>query len=503
VLFALYDWLVSGPLFAGLVRVSHMGERQPGASNVHADRDQVAEVVAEAKRVGLRLRLLPPELDVSGGLPLEDRPSLREAVEGVENGQFGGIIVAYLSRLGRNVREQLDVWSRVEAAGGRIIVVRERIDTSTPSGRYVRTILAANDERELEEYTERFERLREWATAAGIWQCRQTPRGYRKDAATRRLVPDDRAEKTREAFLRRAAGETLSCLARDLGMTASGVRALLRNRVYVGELRVGAHVNARAHPPLVTEEEWLAAQRSQTARPARSNTPTALLAGLVRCASCGHVMSPSGRGGRRVYVCHGDHSAGRCPRPSAVTQDMLDRHVEEIALGELGKLKATGARRNRNLASKRRALLIAERELAAYLDGVSAAGLAPAQYIEGARKRREAIDSAQQDLAQLLTHRAALPDGSPLAAWDRMNPRQRNRLLRSLLECVLVAPAGRGRRVPLHERVRVIRHGAGVVRPYGGGGTPLPIRSLVFPDCDDPVVLRMELREDPLERSSG
>src|SRR4051794_27253659 len=148
--------------FAGVVRVSHMGERKSGSPNVHADRDQVEAVTAEAKRMGVALRLLPAELDVSGGLPLRDRPALREAVEGVESGRYGGIIVAYLSRLGRNVREQLQVWDRVEAVGGTIIVIRERIDTSTPSGRYVRTILAANDERELEEYTERFERLGGW-----------------------------------------------------------------------------------------------------------------------------------------------------------------------------------------------------------------------------------------------------------------------------------------------------------------------------------------------------
>jgi DNA invertase Pin-like site-specific DNA recombinase len=104
--------------------------------------------------------------------------------------------VSYLSPVGRSVREQLAVWDPVEQAGGRIVVVRERIDTSTPSGRYVRTILLANADRELEEYAERFENLRAWATTAGIWQRRQTPRGYSRDPDTRRLVPDERADVT-------------------------------------------------------------------------------------------------------------------------------------------------------------------------------------------------------------------------------------------------------------------------------------------------------------------
>jgi DNA invertase Pin-like site-specific DNA recombinase len=495
---------VESSLFAGIVRVSHMGDRKAGADNVHTDREQVKEVTAEAKRVGVRVRMLPPELDVSGRLPLKERPALREAVEGVERGEYGGIIVAYLSRLGRNVREQLHVWDRVESAGGRIIVVRERIDTSTPSGRYVRTILAANDERELEEYTERFEQLRGWATAAGIWQRRQTPRGYRKDPATRKLVPDERAEETRQAFLRRAAGETNSSLARDLRMTPSGVRALLSNRVYLGELRVGKHVNLTAHEPLVTEEEWLAAQRHQTARPGKSNKPAALLAGLVRCASCGHVMSrTSPSGGYRYYSCRKMHSERLCPHPAAITLKGLEQAVEEIALAELGKLEATAARSDRDITAARRTLEEAERELAAYLEGVSAAGLGPGQYAEGARKRREAIDDAREHTAELWARRPGIVDGNPVRAWKRMDGAQRNRLLRGLIECVIVAPAGRGKRIPVTDRVRVIKHGTGLVRPYPGGGVSLPIRNLPFPHPDDPVVFRMHFPEDSLEHASG
>jgi hypothetical protein len=107
----------------------------------------------------------------------------------------------------------------------------------------VRTILLANAERELEEYAERFANLREWATAAGIRQHRQTPRGYRGDPDTRRLVPDERADEVRRAFARRGAGESILAIAHDLAMTPAGVRRLLSNRVYLGELHLGRHLN--------------------------------------------------------------------------------------------------------------------------------------------------------------------------------------------------------------------------------------------------------------------
>jgi site-specific DNA recombinase len=466
-----------------------MGDRKAGAPNVHADREQVEDVAAEAKRMRVPLRMLPPELDVSGGVPLRDRPSLREAVEGVEQGRYAGIIVSYLSRLGRSVREQLAVWDRVEQAGGRIVVVRERIDTSTPSGRYVRTILLANAERELEEYAERFENLREWATAAGIWQRRQTPRGYARDSDTRRLVPDERAEEVRRAFARRGSGESILAIAHDLKMTPAGVRMLLRNRVYLGELQVGRHVNRSAHPALVSEDTWLAAQPTRMSRPPRSAEPMALLAGLVRCASCGHLMTRGRSGDQRIYGCPHHHSAGDCPRPATITLPILDEYVTAIARAELARWSVRAASDGKALRSARRAVIEAERELAAYLEGVAAAGLAPGRYADGARKRADGVEKARERLATLLERERTRIDGDPLKAWEEMSQVQRNRLLGSLIEAVIVVPVGRGRRVPPGERARVVGHGAGLVERYRGGGVPLPLRALDFPDRDDPVVL--------------
>lgn len=79
--------------------------------------------------------MLSPELDVSGGLPLTARPALLEAVSGIEQGRYGGLAVAYLSRMGRDLRVMLEAWERIEQAGGRVLVVREGIDTSTAAGR--------------------------------------------------------------------------------------------------------------------------------------------------------------------------------------------------------------------------------------------------------------------------------------------------------------------------------------------------------------------------------
>ena len=466
-----------------------MGVRKAGAENVHTDRDQV-QAIERATPKGDRVMILPPELDVSGGLPLEQRPSLLAAVEGVERGEYAGIIVAYLSRLGRNLAEQLRTYDRVHKASGQIVVAQEGIDARTRSGRLQRNILAAIHEDEREQHIERFDNLRRWATEAGIWQRRQTPIGYHRDPNTRKLVPNGRASEVAAAFTAAIAGTSMVELSRRLGMTPSGVRQMLRNRVYRGELRVGDYVNLDAHPAIVDEDTWLAAQNRRTGRPprGRANGP-ALLGGLVRCCGCGHVMSRSTTK-VPVYTCHRVHSGRACPEPAGITLRLLDDHVTAIALTELRRLQVDQADDRTAIDRARARIATGERELATYLEAVSAADVGAEAFRAGARRRQAAIDAARAELTQLVARQPARIDGDPFALWDRFDVAQRNRLLRSLIECVLVERSGgRGRIRPVADRVRVIRYGAGI--------TPvavdrhIPVEQIVLPDADDPLTIRI------------
>lgn len=468
--------------WAAIVRVSHMGDRTAGAVDFHADADQVREIERYASRHGAHVEFMAPELSVSGGRPISQRPSLQAAIEGVEQGRFTGIVVAYLSRLTRS-RSGLEIWERVERAGGHVHSAQENLDTSTPNGRFIRDIHLANAVREREEHVDRFENLREWATTAGVWQRRQTPIGYRRDPATRRLVPDGRAGQVRAAFRDRAAGVPVVVLADRLGMTASGVRAVLRNRVYLGELRVGEHVNPAAHEPLVTVEQFEAAQGQP--RPARSGGGVALLAGLVRCESCGHVMPRSGPGDRRSYTCTGRSSAGRCPGPAGVSAPRLEEHVTTVALHELDRLRVESAEADTGATRARDRLAAAERELAAYVGAVTVEDVGADVFAAGARARRRAVDEAREQLRRRIGVRAVVPVfDSPREVWGGLDAHGRNALLRALLEAVVVRRAGRGVRVALADRVRVVAFGAGLDLVARRAGVAAGVRPLPFDDID-------------------
>lgn len=479
---------------AGYVRVSHVGGRSE--DSFHSPREQAQEIERWAQAQGHRVVMLDPELDAKGSDAA--RPTFRAAVEGVKAGDFAGVVVAYLSRAGRDLRLMLDLWDEVEAVGGTVYSARENIDASTSSGKLHRNILASIAQHELEERRDGFERATKGAVERGIWQRRQTPLGYRKDSTTRGLMPDRAASKVRSAFDDFLSGKTISDIAVELGMTTSGVRQLLRNRVYLGELKVRSYVKTEAHESLIDLETFEAAQAklAQHTRPARNGNGPALLAGLVYCASCGHVMTRGSSNGGHAYVCRKKHSGGQCPAPSGVMTARLEAHVEAIALAELARLEVT-ATESSQVAPLQAALRDAERELDAFVTEAEAAGLSAGTFAKGARSREDAVNDAREALRAELARQPSLPiSGSGADAWKDLSVHERNALLRSLIAAVVVRSVGRGRKVPIDERCRVVAYGQATGIPRRRGGEATGIVALPFPDADAVGVLRVPPSQD-------
>jgi DNA invertase Pin-like site-specific DNA recombinase len=454
---------VALPLAAVIRSSDRVAERQRQGT-YHGDEDQLADVDRYCKARRLAYELLPPELDVSGGRPISERPSLRAAIEGVEAGLYSGIVAANLKRLTRS-RSGLEIWERVEAAGGHVHTAAEAIDTSTPNGRFMRDIFLADAVREREEHAERHARRRIATVDAGMWRQRQVPLGYqfagpvdgdgRYRGVARRLVPSAGADLVRWAFRQRAMGQPLVGIAEHLGMTPSGTRALLRNRLYLGELRDGDHVKVGGVPALIDLETFEAAQVSAP-RPARTVADgPALLAGLVRCAGCGHVMTRS-RTASLVYRCAGLHSGGRCPAPASITCATVDTYVEAIALAQLERLSVSD-REGDAIQRAADAVADAEAELAAFLRATS---FRDPGFEAALSERREAVEAVRAEMrAKMARQPVVSAPGRGAEVYAQADAVGRNRLLRGLLESVRVERCGRGRRVPVAERVDVVWFG--------------------------------------------
>lgn len=280
------------------------------------------------------------DLDVSGGVM--QRPVLDRFLTQIREGKAQGLIVAKLDRFSRSSIGALAAIQEIEAAGGVLISVSEQIDSTTAAGRFLRAILFAAAEWERERIGESWVSAKSNAVGRGIHISAHAPPGYKR-VKGQPLVPGDTADAITEAFRMAAAGQSYSAIATFLDsngvpMIANRVKRLLANRVYLGEARSGSITNPSAHPPLTDEGTFLLAQRQPNVTQTQEKAQ-ALLAGLVRCASCRRSMRTQKNGKGRVYRCPTTSIQGRCPAPSTVSAEPLESHVIESFLLRVGGME--------------------------------------------------------------------------------------------------------------------------------------------------------------------
>ena len=80
---------------------------------------------------------------VSGTLSPWERPAMSQCLDVLANGQAAVLIVASLSRLGRRTADVLRLADLAHEQGWALVILDLRIDTTTPTGRMMLTVLAA------------------------------------------------------------------------------------------------------------------------------------------------------------------------------------------------------------------------------------------------------------------------------------------------------------------------------------------------------------------------
>src|SRR6185503_12676894 len=119
-------------------------------------------------------------------------------------------------------------------------------------------------------------------------------------------------------------------------------------------------------------------------------------------------------------------------------------------------------RHDEKVANAERELERAEGELAAYVSAVSALDVGEAPFAAGARARRKQVDDARRTFAKITARSRAL-GSSHADLVDRlpsMSDGERNRLLRTVIDSVLIEKSGQaGRRGDPRHRIRIVFRG--------------------------------------------
>jgi DNA invertase Pin-like site-specific DNA recombinase len=450
----------------GYVRVSRVAGRE-GESFISPD-VQRERIEKYAQAQDHRVAVWEEDLDQPGSR--YERPGFQQALEAVERGEAEGIAVAALDRFARSVPDAAIALKRLEAAGGTLISVRDALDTSTPVGRFARTMMLALAELELDRIRENWETARDRAIARGVHISRVPPVGYlRGDDG--RLVPDPIAAPViREVFLRRAAGASWKALCqfldeqlpRDKGAwTHQTIDAIIRRRTYLGEAFQGSVVNKQAHEPLLSRSEWEAGQ-SRTKGPERREART-LLSGLVRCSACGYVMSRSegGTRGYHNYRCRARHAGGVCPAPARISMRRADEYVTTAFLAwvEQQRIQAESTRMGNAVETAVARVEAAEEELVAYRDANLITVIGYEAYTAGLIERQRTLDQARAQLNEARRATPALAVHDIPGLWPNLTVAERRTLLAGAIDAVVVRRANRPGRGAFANRLGILWRG--------------------------------------------
>jgi site-specific DNA recombinase len=167
---------------------------RPNAATCESIDFQLDRLRAWAKAFDVEIVADYADPDCSGG-SIEGRPELEKALQHVC--RIRGVLLVYsLSRLARETEDALKIAKRLRKAHANIVSLSERLDTTTPHGRFSFAVLAAVDQLVREQGNERTADAMLRHQSSGRRMSARPPYGMMVDPADpKRLVecPSERA----------------------------------------------------------------------------------------------------------------------------------------------------------------------------------------------------------------------------------------------------------------------------------------------------------------------
>lgn len=128
------------------------------------------------------------------------RPGFERMIHDVEADGVRYVVALKLDRLGRSALALLTLYDRFESKGAALVLVEDSIDTSTPQGRLLRTVLAGVAEFERDTIVDRLKEHREAKAEKGGYAFGAPPFGYL--SVEGELVPDPNEQRVIERIKR-------------------------------------------------------------------------------------------------------------------------------------------------------------------------------------------------------------------------------------------------------------------------------------------------------------
>jgi len=177
--------------------------------------NQLRELEAVAERAGWNVVDVYQDKGISGAKGRSGRPELDRMLSDATRRRFKRLLVWDLSRLGRSLRDLIDMSEHFQQVGVDLYVHRDAIDTGTASGRLFFHIVGAIGEFERERIRERIN--------AGLARARQQGKKLGRPVGTTKGTIKHQAE----IVTLRQAGLPIRKIASALRISTSTVQAAL------------------------------------------------------------------------------------------------------------------------------------------------------------------------------------------------------------------------------------------------------------------------------------
>jgi len=316
-----------------------------------------------------------------------ERPALKRLLADIEAGQVDCVIVYKVDRLSRSLLDFARMMEVFDRQGVSFVSVTQQFNTTHSMGRLTLNILLSFAQFEREIIGERTRDKMAAAKRKGKWVGGHPVLGYDIDPDGGRLiVNDDEAERVRDIFALYAEYQALLPTVRELqrcgwatkrwttrkgrerggrAFSKSALQHLLTNVLYIGKQTYYDEVHDGEQPAIVNQTLWDTVQNTlQENRPNRGRLPrnknAALLKGLLVCEPCGCAMVPTYTTKKqkryRYYVCSGAQRRGwdSCPTrsvPAAEMERFIVDHIRRVGRDPgLIKTVLTNARRKNGAA---------------------------------------------------------------------------------------------------------------------------------------------------------
>jgi DNA invertase Pin-like site-specific DNA recombinase len=423
------------------------------------------------------------------------RPGYRQLLADLETGSIDAVVAWHTDRLHRSPRE-LEEWiDACERHNIATVTVRAgELDLGTAAGRMVARMLGAAARHESEQKGERVRRAREQAARAGK---PNGPLGYgyqRNPDIGEWQVNADEAAVIKEIAERVLAGDALRAIAADLtrrgiptpahgshGWRGPNIRQMITAARYCGWREwtpastrggrgrgrgMGEFAAPGPWPAILTREQTDAIRMmvSDPARRSGGRRAAHLLTGILRCAHCGAALHSSGvtAANRWRYSCLAQPGLNSCGRLS-ITGPPTDAHVTAAFFASLADTPLPTTTPSAPVPSDETVVAGLQRDRQR-LDQLAA------DYADGRITRREwltarnvvaaRIDSATSTLRNTV-HGHALrhldrPASELAAAWQDLTRDQQRAALVTVIDRIVVNPAGRRARVFDPSRLEIV-----------------------------------------------